>query len=630
MKSFSIRLFSNGALFTPVKLFIRSILILLLLFAVARVLFLFQHAAALSSISRSEYITCFTRAIPLDLSAAALCILIPWTILLLGFIYPHRIFFKLFHIALTVLAFGIIAIQSIDILLYFEWQCKLNYKAFTYVQHPDEIIQTVSNAQWFSFLALCLVQIAFYIFIRNLLLHPSTLVRYKSKLYRIVVALLSIGVLLLMYRGGFKTIPINTSDTYFSKNQTLNDACTNTIWYTLQSIYENSSIIKQKPFTYFTEYEAKQRVDAMYTYTKATTPQVIKTTTPNMVIIVLESFCADVSRSLQGSQNCTPFLDSLVRSGISFTQCYAPGWRSDMGMASILSALPCEPYRAITPQVSKYKGLPSFTKAIKQKKYKTQFLYGGQLRYANLKSYIFWNDFDKIKEEAQMNLRQPSGKLGIHDEALFKEAIQDLQQVQQPFCSFIYTMSSHPPYDMPMKPVFTNGGNENQYINSVFYTDQCLQQFFSSCQKQAWYNNTLFVLIADHGHATPSCKQWEATSHRIPFILCGPALVDSFQGKQFHNVISQTDMCATLLQQLQLPYNHFIFSKDALNPNCPQFAPYVKHMGYGMISNTSHYCYGIDTKRIDVNHTSDSLHHNEFIQNTKAYIQRTFNFIDAL
>ncbi|MEI6312308.1 MAG: LTA synthase family protein [Bacteroidota bacterium] len=625
----SIHIFKNKS-YSPAQIACKAYLFFILLFIVGRALFIFHHFSLVHQESYSTFFDCYKIAFLLDLSACSFLFILPLLILLVGFYTTFNPFYKIFRTVLAGTAFLLIILQSIDIVLYEDWQCKLNYKAFSYLSNPSEIIETASTHHYISFFLLLFVQFCFLYYFFQKWFHKNITIHNKSPLYRFLFFVLSIGLSILAYRGGIKPIPINTSDTYFSKNQAMNDAATNTIWYVAQSFYENYAVLKNKPFQFYTAYEAKKTVADMYSYPKDSTTSILKSTKPNIVIVLLESFSADVMWSYNGHNNCTPNLDKLSKEGVSFTQCYAPGWRSDLGMASILSSVSCEPYRAITPQVSKYHGLSSFTQTLKKNKYTTSFLYGGQLRYANLKSYIYWNQFDLIKEGADMNIDQPNGKLGVHDEALFKEAIADLNKMKTPFCSFIYTLSSHPPYDMPMKTVFTNGGVENQYINSVYYTDKCIGDFMNACKKQSWYDSTLFVFIADHGHGTPTYKQWDIESHRIPFILYGNVIQDQFKGYKNDKIISQTDLSATILAQLKINYTGFEFSKDAMNPFCPQFAPFVKNNGYGLLTDKGVYIYDLITNKPQHFHTVQLEDQAVLEQQSKSYIQRTFDFFDGL
>jgi phosphoglycerol transferase MdoB-like AlkP superfamily enzyme len=629
MKNFRISLWDNKS-YSPFQLSIRFYLLFIILFSLGRTLFLFHHFDLINEESNSEIFSVFKNAIRLDLSAASFLFVIPFIIILLNFFIRKNFMYHLFRWVVFIISIIIILLQIGDIILYEEWQNKLNYKAIIYLWNPKETLSYVSWNYITAAFILLLVQCSFFYYFFRKWFHKNTSIENKSITYKIIYSLFSVGMIFLLYRGGFQSTPINTSFCYFSKNQSLNDASTNTIWYLAQSIYENKQSIKQKPFQFYKTNEAKKTVDEMYVYPKDSTECFLSIKNPNIIIVVLESYCADVMKGFNGSDSCTPNLDYLVKNGVSFQNCYAPGWRSDMGLSSILSAVSCIPDKAISSQPAKYHGLSSLPKSLKDKGYFTSFLYGGPAEYGNLKSFYYWHKFDKIKDQSSIKNKYPVGKLGIHDEGIFAEAIEEVNSYKKPFCTFVYTLSSHPPFDIPMEKVFTHGGVENQYINSIYYTDKCVGTFMENCKKQSWYDSTLFVFIADHGHATPTYKQWDYQSHRIPLIFYGNVIKPQYKSFSSNKIISETDLSATLLAQLNIPYDTFIFSKDAMNPYCPSFAPYIINNGYGMITDKGIYSYNYFYNKIEYESIKNPADRNNLILQCKSYIQRTFDFFDGL
>lgn len=616
--------------YSPYNVSLRAYVFFVILFIVGRVLFIGHHFELMNDESSSVIITCFKKAFLLDVSACSFLFLLPLLLLVIGIFSTYNPIYFLFRGVIFSMGLLIILLQTGDIILYEDWQNKLSYKAISYLLHPTETFSYISYHHMATALLLVFTQGCFLYFFFRRWFGRKTSIQNPNAFGKLFFIILSLGVTLLAYRGGFQATPINTSFSYYSKNQVMNDAATNTVWYLAQSIYENRIALREKPFQYYTSYEAKKTVADLYQYDRDSSEYFLTMSRPNVVVVILESYCADVMKSFNGKDNCTPNLDLLVKDGVSFQACYAPGWRSDMGLSSILSSVACEPDKAISTQVSKYHGLASLPKTMQTHGYHTSFLYGGPAEYGNLKSYYYWNNFDQIKDQSDITNRYPTGKLGIHDEGIFKEAILDFKKKNQPFLSFVYTLSSHPPFDIPIKQVFSGGGVENKYINAVFYTDRCIGEFMKDCKKQSWYDSTLFVFIADHGHATPSYKQWNLESHRIPLIFYGPVIQAKYKGYTSSKIISETDLSATLLAQLHIPYDQFLFSKDAMNPHCPQFAPYVIHDGYGLISDKGVYSYNLHYRKIEYESIPNTSDREMLIQQCKSYMQRTFDFFDGL
>lgn len=186
----------------------------------------------------------------------------------------------------------------------------------------------------------------------------------------------------------------------------------------------------------------------------------------------------------------------------------------------------------------------------------------------------------------------PRGKLGIHDEFTLGYLLKDAGSMKQPFFASLFTLSTHSPWDQPYEKPLEWGDNEREYINAAWYTDHCLGEFFAGAAKQPWFDSTLFIIVADHSHNSyrnwhPHMKEY----HKIPLLFYGNAIREEFRGTRCHALGNQHDLAATLLSQLGLPSGAFRYSKDLLNPSCPQFAYYTTEDGVGWIRPNSYFTY---------------------------------------
>jgi phosphoglycerol transferase MdoB-like AlkP superfamily enzyme len=133
-----------------------------------------------------------------------------------------------------------------------------------------------------------------------------------------------------------------------------------------------------------------------------------------------------------------------------------------------------------------------------------------------------------------------------------------------------------------MREKVQGGKNEHEYINSAFYTDWCLGEYFRMAKKTDWYKNTLFVLVADHSHN--SYNNWPVNSfeyNRIPILICGGALNKEFYGLKFEQLVSQTDLASTLLAQLEMKYDAFYYSRNLFKRNYKAFSYFTFDYGIG-------------------------------------------------
>jgi phosphoglycerol transferase MdoB-like AlkP superfamily enzyme len=339
---------------------------------------------------------------------------------------------------------------------------------------------------------------------------------------------------------------------------------------------------------------------------KDTTEQFLKISKPNIVFILLESWSAYCIKSF-GGDDYAPFMDSLSREGIRFTKMYPAGYVSDQGIPAVLSGYPGLSRIAVINESSKSVPLPCISQDLKKYGYQSGFVFGGDLNYGNIRSYVFNKKFDVIKEERDFDSDLPRGKLGIQDGDMADEYLRSLNEAKSPFVYSWFTLSSHMPYDHPgeKKQLVKS---ENDYVNSVIYSDEALRKFFNGAKKQDWYKNTLFVLVADHSHAThKEFNVYDPEYHRIPLVFFGDVIIDSLRGKNIDKVYSQLDITYSLLKQMKMSEesNQYIWSKDMFNPYSRPFAFYCCYSGSGFITNEGFVGYQHGVTELIFNSTKD-------------------------
>jgi phosphoglycerol transferase MdoB-like AlkP superfamily enzyme len=257
--------------------------------------------------------------------------------------------------------------------------------------------------------------------------------------------------------------------------------------------------------------------------------------------------------------------------------------------------------------------------------YHSSFYFGGQLIYGNIKGYLYYHGFDNIIEQADMDPMLPVGKLGIHDEYVMKRQLKDLNTLQQPFFSVLFTLSTHPPYDMPINKFNNFAEIENKYLNAAHYTDSCLGDYFKIAKKTKWYENTLFVILSDHSHKTH--KQWNfcAPEHfKIPMLFFGEVLRSKYRGTRIDKIGSQVDVNATLLNQLDIYTKSFKWSKDLLDPRSPAFAFYSWYDGYAWVTPKGHFAYENRFQKYFHLQADSGYSQENLIREGKSYLQYTF------
>jgi phosphoglycerol transferase MdoB-like AlkP superfamily enzyme len=509
--------------------------------------------------------------------------------------------------------------------LFGEWRTKLSYKVMMHLSNPDEIVNSISTAQFLSLVSIWLIQsaLAFYLFKKLILNRKSP---DSSSIWVVFVSFfIFFAVIFTGIRGGWKAIPITTSAAYFSQHNMLNMAAVNPGYNMLLSTIGAITIKDQFLFNSMPMDEAKSIVKQLHQVEKDTTVSILQIKKPNIVVLLIESWSGDLIESLGGEAGITPNFKQLEADGLLFTNFYASANRSQQAMGSLFSGIPGLPITTITNHSEKYAALPSLTKVLKSNGYYNSFYFGGQLIYGNILSYLRYIGFDKIIEGGDLPISMPRGKLGVHDEYMFSYYATELNNNPQPFFSTLFTISSHSPYDFPMEHTILWPKLEEDFVNSAAYTDRSLGEFFALAKQQEWYNNTLFVVMADHSHSTYRNHPIQTYDyHKIPLLLCGPALADSLRGKQTDLLSGNTDVTATLLSQLGLNTEQFHWSKNLFNPTLKPFAYFELNEGFGWKRPEGEYVWNQLTQTPFVDNLSGE-NRESIIREGKAYLQVWYN-----
>jgi len=563
-------------MFRIISSFLKQILFWVLFFAFGRLIFLIYYSSEVSanSDSFSEIIASFYHGFKLDLATTCYFMMIPLFLHLMMFIYSPKWVTKLNQIyhGILIVIYSLFVVGELGI--YAEWRSKLNYKALLYLQNPSEVIGTAQNSQIILLTAIALVMSIAGIYVYSRFFHTKLIGLQVPSSLGLVFLIVLPPLLVLGARGGIQEIPINQSQSFYSKHPVLNAAATNTVFNLFISYIENKNHLTDNPFKSMDQQKAEKIVKRIYKTPVDTCQKFLTTTKPNIVLIILESWSADLINIPKGKKEIAPEFKKLMKQGIYFDNLYSTGFRSEQGMASIFAGFPAHPISSITVQPDKYHDLPSMVKDLKKDGYYTSFYFGGQLIYGNIKSFILYNGFDEIKEIYDFDESLPQGKLGIHDEYMLDELVKNANKNPQPFFKALFTLSSHSPFDQPdINDEITWGGNEQLYNNSAHYTDHCLGEFIRKAKKTEWYDNTLFIFVADHGHNSYRNHFYKSYEYqKIPMLFFGNVIDSAYRGKKVERLGIQTNLVSTLFCQLDLDTKPYHWSVNMFNPYAPEFA----------------------------------------------------------
>ncbi len=568
-----------------------------------------------------EVANTFLYGLRMDLSFAAYLSAIPFLLFLLESILRRKAFLKVVNGYTYVLIILVALLVTVDLELYTAWGFRLDTTPMQYLNTPKEMLASTGSAPVFLlvFLFLLLAAAAWFGFSWVKRIWTPGDFKRRNYLPEISLSLFLLALLVLPIRGGWQQIPLNQSDVYFSQKIFANHAGVNVLWNVMHSVVKKNHDTKN-PYIYLEEKEAQALVQELYQPKSDSVASLLRVKKPNVIFLILESYTAKFIGPLGGPADVTPNLNALAKEGILFNNIYASGDRSQKGMVALLSGYPVQPVASIVKTPRKTERLPQLASDLRKAGYYTSYYYGGELAFANLRSYLVNGQYDRLLEKADFPSEFYNSKWGVHDHLVLEKVLQDHQKPQEPFLTTIFTLSSHEPYDVPMPTKFMGADEPTQFKNSVYYTDKAVGDFINQAKKMPWWQNTVVVLVADHGHQFPGPDQNHAPGKfKIPLIMVGGAL--AVKDTVISTIGTQTDVVPTLLQQMGLPWQHYSWSKNLIDAKANSFAFYVFNDGFGMVTPQGTVTFDNTAKKVI--EKDDAVTDHQLNQG-KAYMQTSY------
>ncbi|MEO9003510.1 MAG: sulfatase-like hydrolase/transferase [Ginsengibacter sp.] len=552
----------------------------ILFFAIAKVVFLVYHFALTATLNGTEIFKIFLYGARMDASFAGYICIFPFLLFLVKSVFFNFKITKIFRFYTYVLVIIISFLITADLELYKAWGFRMDATPVQYFKSPREMAATVSSSPLLLLLSIFVILVSLSLFIYKK--HFEFFIDRKQEHFHFLDLAFSAFLVALLFvpiRGGIQKIPMNISDVYFSEKLFADHAAINLPWNIMFSILNRHQ--DQNPFNYFTAKRAEQLVDSLYNTGPKKIPVILSVKKPNIIIVILESFTAKWVGCLGGVPGVTPNLDKIAADGLLFTNIYAAGDRSEKGQVAILSGYPNQAITSIIKTPTKTRQLPGINQLLEKQGYQSSYTYGGELEFANIRSYLINIGIDQLTDKYSFPVSERTTSWGVHDQYVLNRFYDELQSKKEPFFATLFTLSSHEPYDVPLKH-FKEKDETSLFKNSIYYTDSVMGHFVNRLKKDSLWKNTLMVFVADHGHPLPGHDAVDVPSKfHIPLIFSGGALI---RKGRVQIVGSQTDIVTTILDQLHLPTNQFKWGKDLLDSSARQFAFYSFNNGFGFVT----------------------------------------------
>ncbi len=290
----------------------------------------------------------------------------------------------------------------------------------------------------------------------------------------------------------------------------------------------------------------------------------------NVVVVILEGFGWRYIGALGGVPGLTPNLDELAEHGILMDRCFAVGGRTTRGVCGIVSGFPDLLGDSVSTRSTTVGSFLTLGSVLGRRGYQTLFVYGGQPHYDHRQSFLVSNGYDRFISGAELPSRTFRTHMGWCDGDLFRSTDAILRETDKPFLATLLTLSFHRPYEIP--PGEFDGGEaandlQAKQRNVVRYVDWAVGRFIDEARTASYFDNTLFVFVADSpgGYLSPEQRPED---FRVPFLIYAPGIL-GMQGQRISTVCSQTDVAPTILSLLGGSYEHCFFGSDVLQRDPP-------------------------------------------------------------
>lgn len=566
------------------SLIIKTLIFLLIYFALYRLIFILNYSLDFDLVLT---IRCLAVGLKFDIGISMLITILSILFYAIHSNFSNTIVNRVLFIVYFILWVLIVFTQFIDFHLFYYWQSLFNLRAANYLADFSAVLPNIGLFKLVinCLLILVLAYILSYILMFKLLFSITAI--KINKWYHFVWFFLLTGLSLVILRGGLREIPLNHSDAYFCKDKVYNLAALNSCW-NFGSIYINHQhYSKKNPYTFFSNDSLCQSIEELQSVAPYHRIELFsKKSDLSIVLITMEGINAQLLKRHNKQVSHMPFLESYIDSGYYFEKCYSTGFRTEQGLTAILSGLLTTPHSNLTDDISKLDSIPSIISSFKKRKYTTSFLFGGDIEFANMKSYLTYIGIDKILDINNFHKEQRTQSLGVDDKILFERAFYEFKQQKSPFFLQIMTQSSHEPYDLAVNKNISN--EEEKYINSARFLDSAIYQFIEGCRKLPQYANTVFIITSDHAHQYPGrIDIANPERYHIPFLILSPKLNLSFRGFLDTSLFCQVNIPSTLSYLLNFRENHFSkFSKNHFS-SCKKwsFSSFVE--GYVYMEDTN-------------------------------------------
>jgi phosphoglycerol transferase MdoB-like AlkP superfamily enzyme len=471
-----------------------------------------------------------------------------------------------------------------------EYGFRPNRLFIEYLAYPDEVMKMLLNGHLMTIVIVTLLLIVPSTFIFRMINKITSIKQTNiavSPLSSTLSFMVLFFVLFLCARGTVGHRPINPAYVYFSTDPLINSLTLNSI-YSVAHAYKQFGNEKNASKLYgkmdkdnvikIVRQETGLPAQAFQNNAQPSStsrPPVYQGKPKNLVIILEESLGAQFVSSL-GGLPLTPEIDKLNNEGWALKKLYATGTRSVRGIEAVITGFTPTPARAVVKLDKSQNNFFTIASLLQKNNYTTQFIYGGESHFDNMKSFFLGNGFTDIVDFKDIKNPTFVASWGASDGDLFNQAdieLNKLHKNDKPFFSFIFSSSNHDPFEIPegiVTPIEYTNAQLTQYDSkellrhkAIQYADYALGEFIDKAKKQPYWKDTIFIVVADHDARALGNDLVPIKNFHIPGVILNSGK-NNFSDER---LVSQIDIAPTLLSLMGVTNNSPMLGHDLNNPN---------------------------------------------------------------
>ena len=578
---------------------LRMYVTLLLIFATQKLVFMVFNCGYADGTTGWDWLSVLWHGLRLDSVTACYLLVVPAVAVLVSFFWSgmpvRRVLTYYYAVAAPIMALAFAA----DMVLYRFWGAKLDAADLMYAASPKEMLASV---RWYEIVAgALLIGLLVFHYIRRL--RHATPERFDR--VRPVWALVMVPLVALQFlgiRGGMGDSTANVSYAYFSSTPFLNHSAVNPLFNIVHSLSKSEDLSSM--FQFYEKGEMEEITAGMYPHDGTVTDTLLNTERPDILLVIWEG----AGSEMMLNDSVAPNFQRWREKGVFFSNCYANSFRTDRGLVALVNGWPGLPTTSLMKMADKGRKLPSLARELQGAGYRTAFYYGGDIDFTNMRGHLSEAGFERVCGQEGYPDAKAMCNWGVADE----ELLGWLPEPEgSPWFTALLTLSSHEPWDVPMRRL------ADERRNAFAYTDSCLGAMLDRLERMPGWDRLLVVVVADHGvpvDGLSNDKMHLAT--RIPVLWTGGAIKEP---RTVDVLMNQSDVAATLLAQLGLDVKDFTFSRNVLSPlYVDRFAVNAYKNGLYYIDSTGVTSYDcVSLSELDASYPSDARRS----QRTQALLQ---------